>query len=448
MTILAITFRAPHDLVLNASNARTHSENQVRQIADSISNFGFNNSVLIDHEDKIIAGHGRVEAAKLLGIQEIPTVRLEHLSEAQKRAYIIADNRLAELAGWDNEILAIELQNLLDADVDFEVTDIGFETAEIDLILTNGAIAEAPDPADVVPTPGIGPAISQPGDLWQIGPHQLYCGNALLAESYVALMEGKSARLVFTDPPYNVPIEGHVCGLGKNRHREFSMASGEMSEAEFTRFLTSAFRNIAAVTCDGSIHFICMDWRHLSELLRAGRIAYSELKNLCVWAKASGGMGSLYRSQHELVAVFKSGAAPHINNVELGRHGRSRTNVWSYAGMNSFRADRDEMLAMHPTVKPVALVADAILDCSKRKDIVLDPFAGSGTTIIAAERVGRICYAMELDPWYVDVALRRITTVTGTEPLLATTGEEFRKLEAQRSVCTSSRATAVSRWRG
>jgi DNA modification methylase len=242
-------------------------------------------------------------------------------------------------------------------------------------------------------------------------------------------MGGEAAQMVFTDPPYNVPISGHVSGLGKAQHAEFRMASGEMTEAEFTRFLSTAFKHMATSSQGGAIHFICMDWRHLLELLRAGRIAYSELKNLCVWAKENGGMGSLYRSQHELIAVFKNGAEPHINNVELGRHGRNRTNVWRHAGMNSFQAGRDELLAMHPTVKPVALVADAILDCSHRRGIVLDPFAGSGTTIIAAERTGRRCFGMELDPTYVDRTLRRVRAALGIEPVCAVTGAAFSAME-------------------
>jgi len=430
MTHNHIVDRPVSELKPSPSNARTHSEKQIGQIADSIRSFRFNNPVLIDGEGYIIAGHGRVRAAAMLGMETVPTLLLDHLSEAQKRAYILADNRLAELAGWDKEILAIELQNLLDTDIDFEITDIGFETAEIDLILGSGDESGDIDPADDILPALEEETITKPGDLWLIGPHRLLCGDALASSSYAALMAGELAQMVFTDPPYNVPIAGHVSGLGKIQHSEFAMASGEMSEAEFTRFLSTVFRNMAEASVDGSIHFICMDWRHLLELLRAGRIAYSEFKNLCVWAKSCGGMGALYRSQHELVAVFKNGTAAHVNNVELGRYGRNRTNVWNYAGMNSFQADRDEKLAMHPTVKPVAMIADAILDCSRRREIVLDPFAGSGSTIIAAQRTGRRCYAMELDPRYVDVTLRRLRSVTGLEPVHAVTGQEFSRCDA------------------
>ncbi len=416
-----------------ARNSRTHSPKQIAQIAASIREFGFNNPVLIDHEGEIIAGHGRVEAAKKLGLDAVPCVRLEHLSEAQKRAYILADNRLAEKAGWDREILAIELQYLTHFDVDFDVTLTGFEMAEVDLLLGSGEKSEAKaDPADLVPDAVTGPAVTRPGDIWQIGRHRLICGDALAPETYARLLAGEKAQMVFTDPPYNVKIDGHVSGLGAAKHREFAFASGEMTEDEFTRFLARVFANLAGHAVDGAIHFVCMDWRHQGEVLAAARGTYSELKNLCVWAKTNGGMGSLYRSQHELVFVFKSGRAPHINNVELGKHGRYRTNVWQYAGANAFGATRDDDLAMHPTVKPVALVADAILDCSKRKGLVLDAFGGSGTTLVAAERTGRRGAAIEIDPAYCDVIVRRLAKVCGLAAVLEATGQSFDEVAALR----------------
>ena len=279
----------------------------------------------------------------------------------------------------------------------------------------------------------VGPPITRPGDCWLIGDHRLICGDSTDPDTYARLLEGAEAQMIFTDPPYNVPIEGHVSGLGKVKHREFAMASGEMPEAEFTTFLATVFRNLAGHSVEGAIHFICMDWRHLGEVLAAGKSAYSELKNLCVWAKTNGGMGSLYRSQHELVFVFKAGTAPHINNVELGKHGRYRTNIWSYAGINSFGKDRDADLALHPTVKPVALVADAILDCSKRRGIVLDAFAGSGTTLIAAEKTGRRGYGIELDPHYCDVIIRRLAAAANVEATHAATGRLFAEIEQERT---------------
>ncbi|MBA4172093.1 MAG: DNA methylase N-4, partial [Hyphomicrobium sp.] len=430
MSKLSITNLPVTGLRPYPGNARTHSAKQITEIATSIKAFGFNNPVLVDKDGTIIAGHGRVAAAKKLGLEVVPCVRLEHLGEAEKRAYILADNKLAEKAGWDRDILAIELQHLADLDLDFDITATGFEMAEIDLLLSD-ADADQADPADAVPEVAVGPAVTQPGDVWQIGRHRLICGDSTMSETYARLLAGERAQMIFTDPPYNVKIDGHVSGLGATKHREFAMASGEMSEAEFTRFLKDVFANLAGHAVDGAIHFVCMDWRHVGEVLAAATPVYSELKNICVWAKTNGGMGSLYRSQHELVFVLKSGRAPHINNVELGRHGRYRTNVWQYAGANAFSATRDGDLAMHPTVKPVALVADAILDCSRRKGIVLDAFAGSGTTLVAAERTGRRGYGIELDPLYCDVIVRRLATVAGLEAVHAVSGRTFSDLAAE-----------------
>lgn len=422
-----------------AGNARTHSRKQLRQIAKSIERFGFCNPVLIDDSKQIVAGHGRVEAAKTIGIADVPTVRLSHLSEADKRAYILADNKLAEKAGWDREILAIELQALIDLNVEIELT--GFETAEIDILLDEAREAGgAPSgPEDAVPPCAAGAAVSRLGDLWLLGQHRLLCGDARDQSAYNALLDVAKAQFVFTDPPYNVEIDGHVCGLGRIRHGNFAMGCGEMSETEFSAFLATVFERLAANSTDGSIHQICMDWRHMSEMLEAGRKAYSELKNLCVWNKTNAGMGTFYRSKHELVFVWKSGSAPHINTFELGQHGRSRSNVWDYAGVNVPKPGRLEELAMHPTVKPVSLVADAIKDCSRRNGLVLDPFAGSGTILIAAERTGRKACALEIDPAYVDVAVRRWQNYAGKRAVLAASGETFEQREEQ---CTAQAAPA------
>jgi DNA modification methylase len=415
------------------NNARTHSKRQIRQIANSIKKFGFCNPVLIDDAKQIIAGHGRVEAAKLLGIDAVPICRLSHLSDAEKRAYILADNKLAEKAGWDKELLAIELQGLIDLDVEIELT--GFEMPEIDLILEDAREANGASsgPEDDVPQCPSGPVVSQAGDLWVLGNHRLLCADARDQAAYESLLEGAKAQFVLTDPPYNVPIDGNVCGLGRIRHRDFAMGCGEMSEAEFIVFLETVFERLAENTVDGSIHQICMDWRHMWEMLAAGRKVYSELKNLCVWNKTNAGMGSFYRSKHELVFVWKCGTAAHINNFELGQHGRNRTNVWDYAGISSLRAGRSEELAMHPTVKPVALVADAIKDCSRRGGLVLDAFCGSGTILIAAERTGRKIRALEIDPAYVDVGVRRWQTYTGKAAVLAASGKTFETIEEQRA---------------
>jgi DNA modification methylase len=428
----AIELRPPAELRPYARNARRHTKKQIGQIARSIERFGFTNPVLISDDGEIIAGHGRVEAAKLLGLATVPTLKLSHLGEAERRAYVLADNKLALNAGWDQDILAIELQGLID--LDFEVDLTGFSLAEIDLTLDAARDADprSRGPEDEIPAMSA-KAVSRRGDLWLLGRHRLLCGDAREAGDYARVLEGQRAGLIFTDPPYNVPIDGHVCGLGRVRHREFAMGDGEMSEAQFTAFLTETLGCAAAAAADGAIAFVCMDWRHLAELMAAGRQVFSELKNRCVWAKTNGGMGAFYRSRHELVCVFKVGTAAHTNSFGLGDTGRYRTNVWDYPGISSLGARRDAALAMHPTVKPTALVADAIRDCSRRGDIVLDPFAGSGTTLIAAETCGRSARLIEYDPLYCDVILRRFERLTGKPAVLAESGASFEVVEAERS---------------
>jgi DNA modification methylase len=359
------------------------------------------------------------------------------MTEGQKRAYIIADNRLAESADWDEELLALEFEGLLELDIDLTMT--GFDVGEIDLIIGNDETpqeeeeVELPDPSD--------PVVTRAGDLWLCGHHRVLCGNALKQSDYKHLMEGTLADFIFTDPPYNVPIDGHVSGKGAIRHNEFAMASGEMSRDEFEAFLEKVCCNLVQASRPGSLHFHCMDWRHLLELLHAGEKHFTEFKNLCVWNKSNAGMGSLYRSRHELVLLFKNGTVPHINNVALGKYGRNRSNVWSYPGVNTFGKGRMAQLALHPTVKPVAMIADAILDCSNPGDLVLDPFLGSGSTLLAAERTGRKCHGMEIDPLYVDVVLRRFEAVTGIEPIHLKTGLGFHQLSLDREAASDTSNT-------
>ncbi len=431
---MVITYQTVAELRSNPRNSRTHSRRQIRQIADSIKVFGFTNPILLDSSNTIIAGHGRVAAAKLLGISEVPTIRLENLSADQVRAYVIADNRLAQKAGWDKSILAIELQNLLIIDSDFDVTITGFEIPEIDLILTTDS--SKPDPEEDFEEAKTGDAVTRPGDVWQLGRHRLLCGSAIERTSFSQLLGNKRADAVFVDPPYNVRIDGNVSGNGSIRHREFGMASGEMNEFEFITFLAASLGLLSRYSVAGSVHFVCMDWRHMSELLSAGRQVHESILNVCVWIKNNGGMGSFYRSRHELVFVYRKGSAQHRNNVQLGRFGRNRTNVWEYPSMNSLSKMSEEgnLLALHPTVKPVALVADALLDCSARGDLVLDSFLGSGSTLIAAERTGRVCYAMEIDPLYVDVAIRRWQKYTGDHAIQAVSGKSFDEIAAPSQV--------------
>jgi DNA modification methylase len=396
---------------------------------------------LTQDDGTIVAGHGRVEAAKLLGITEIPTLRLSHLSPTAIRAYALADNRLAELAGWDDEILAIELQGLIDLDFQVEIT--GFSTSAIDQALSTSAEHGSPDDEHIEPQSDALP-ISIPGETYNLGNHSLFYGSALDETAYMKLMQGEQATMIFADPPYNVPIDGHVSGLGRTRHREFAMASGEMSEMEFIDFLKTSFRHCAKHSVAGSLHYYFMDWRHSGEILAAGKAVYDEFKQLCVWNKTNAGMGSLYRSKHEMVFVFKRGKVPHVNNVELGRHGRSRSNVWDYPGANTFCRGREDALSVHPTVKPIALVADAILDVTRRKDIVLDPFGGSGTTLIAAERTGRRARLIEIDALYCDAIIRRWQRETGKQATLADNGRTFDDVAAERTeIVHAARQRAV-----
>ena len=440
---LKMTYRKVDDLKPYAGNARTHSAKQITQIAASIRQFGFTNPVLVDGASGIVAGHGRVAAARQLGMTEVPVIELAHLSEAERRAYVIADNRLAELAGWDRDILAIELQALSEMDLDFDLEITGYETAELDLLL-DGPAADQTDPDDDIAGMKTGPAVTRPGDIWLLGKHRLICGDARHPDTFTALMESDRAKAVFTDPPYNVKIGGHVCGSGAIQHREFAMASGEMDVAGFTAFLGSTLGAMADVSVDGAIHFVCMDWRHMGELRSAGDKVYSELKNLVVWKKSNGGMGTFYRSQHELVFVYKVGTAPHTNTFGLGDTGRYRTNVWDYPGVNSFGANQKD-LALHPTVKPVALVADAIKDVTRRGEIVLDGFGGSGTTLIAAERTGRVARLVELDPLYCDVICRRYEARTGRPAQLCGTEQIFSDVAIARAdKITNASAEAVT----
>ncbi len=408
-----------------ARNARTHTKKQIKQIAKSIERFGFTNPVLVSDDGEIMAGHGRVEAAKLLGWKSVPTLALSHLSDAERRAYVLADNKLALNAGWDRDILAIELQGLVDLEFDVELT--GFSLAEIDFVLDEAGEADPAgndSPEDVVHMV-TGLPISRMGDLWHLGRHKLLCGDTRSDGDMKCLLGTEQVDLVFTDPPYNVAIDGNVCGLGSVKHREFAFASGEMSRSQFTTFLTETLCNMAQYMRDGAIAFVCMDWRHMAELLEAGEAAFTELKNLVVWNKTNGGMGAFYRSKHELVFVFKQGNGPHTNSFGLGETGRYRTNVWDYAGISSIGAGRADELAMHPTVKPVALIADAIRDCSRRGEIILDGFGGSGSTLIAAEKTGRNARLIEYDPLYCDTIIRRWEHVTGKRATLAVTGEVF-----------------------
>jgi DNA modification methylase len=427
-----VTLVRVSELKPDPGNPRKHNRQQVRAIATSLDAFGFNAPVLVNNDKQIIAGHGRVEAAKLLGYSHVPAIQLDHLDPNQAKAYMLADNKLTDRSSWDERKLALVLKDLSELAIEFEIEATGFATSEIDIkiqSLTPSDISEADDFE-----PASGPAISRHGDLWILGEHRLYCGSSLDPITYKTLLEGKKAAAVFTDPPYNVRIAGHVSGKGAVRHREFAMASGEMGEQEFADFLTQTMAIIGKNSERGAVAYVCMDWRHMVELHQAGTAADFSLLNLCVWVKTNGGMGSFYRSRHELVFVFRNGGDSHRNNVELGRHGRNRTNVWHYDGANTFaRKGRENRLSVHPTIKPTALVADAIRDCTALDEIVLDVFLGSGTTLLAAEHTRRRCYGIELDPIYVDTAIRRWERLTGKgcKHVSGATFEELSKTRGQ-----------------
>ena len=411
-------------LVEYARNPRKNDVVVDKMVA-CIKEFGFRIPIVAKSDGTVIDGHLRLKAAKKLGLKEVPIVIADDLSDAQIKAFRLVANQSANWAEWDEELLKLEFEELQDANFDLNLT--GFDLNEIDRLLQQENDIEE-DELEETASDEEHTIVSKAGDLWLLGEHRLLCGDSTKLADVQLLMNGHTADMIFTDPPYNVKVS-EISGLGKFHHKEFAMASGEMSEQEFIDFLSSVFSNMIAVSKDGSIHYICMDWKHIYEIILVGRNSYTEFKQLCVWNKGTGGMGTFYRSQHELIFVFKKGTAKHTNNFELGEHGRYRTNVWDYAGTNSFISDdRDELLKMHPTVKPVRLVADAILDCSKYGELILDLFGGSGTTLIACEETHRKCHMMELDPKYVDTIIRRWQKHTGKQAVHADSGKTFDEL--------------------
>ena len=419
---------------------RKHPEAQIERIRASIRRFGFLCPPLIEATGEIIAGVARVEAARRAGYDELPVLVASNLSAADIKAYRIADNKLAEMSSWDRDVLKLEFEGILEIDNTFDLQFTGFDTAEIDLVLNPIDASEDESPDDDAPAPNA-VAVSRVGDVWMLGEHMLVCGDALSPETFEGLMQGQAARLVLSDVPYNVPVDGHVGGLGKKHHREFVQASGEMTDAEFADFLRRAIMVMVANLMDGGVVGLFIDWRSVETMLRVGRELGLNLINLIVWNKSNGGMGSLYRSKHELLCLFKKGRASHVNNVMLGAKGRYRTNVWDYAGVNTFGAGRMADLEAHPTVKPVAMIADAIMDLTNRNELVIDSFVGSGTTIVAAQKTGRIARCTELDPLYVDVAIRRFKARFGMDAVHQATGLTFDALAAQRSE-SSTEATS------
>ena len=424
---LAIAYRKICDLRPYPNALRIHTRSQRRKAKSLLRRFGQVAPIIIDFQGVIVDGHLIFDEAKALGYDEVATITVDRRNEAEVRALRLALNRLPQDSKWDNARLRAEFEELLEITFDFSLT--GFDQVEIDMVLsleepTSAGVEDAPPVMDPNAIP-----VSRDGDVWLMNAHRLICGDARKPQVLAKLVGDASAQMVFTDPPYNVKIEGHVSGLGGTKHREFAMASGELSRVQFIEFLMSSVSALLPGLQSGGLLYICMDWRHLCDLQSAVEQLGLTPMNLSVWAKTNAGMGTFYRSQHELVYVVKKGAEPHINNFELGKKGRSRTNVWHYSGMNVVGRGRDDLLKLHPTVKPVALVADAIRDVSHRNGIVLDPFLGSGTTLIAAQDTGRRCFGVEYDALYVDLAVRRWMDHTGGIATLAETGETFEQRE-------------------
>jgi DNA modification methylase len=404
-----------------ARHARNHNKRAIEKIKKIIAHYGQLVPIIVDPNNVIIDGHAVWQSMTELGSGDIAVIVVAGRSDPEVKALRLALNRIPSDAAWDNERLRREIQELVNLSFDLELT--GFDAPEIDHIL-DVDLQELNVVDDDIPAVEKN-AVSAAGDVWACGHHRVGCGDARDQAFVDRVRDGKMSDICFIDPPYNVPIAGFVSGKGCARHRESAHAVDEMSSDEFIAFLGESLKVLRAASTPSALIFACMDWRHVFELIGAGRQCGLDLLNMCVWAKTNAGMGSLYRCQHELICVFKAGAEAHANNVELGRHGRNRSNLWTYRGFNAFGSDRDELLANHPTVKPVMMIADALRDVTKRGGIVLDTFLRSGSTLMAAEEIGRRCFGVELDPLHVDLAIRRWQTKTARDVLHAETGELF-----------------------
>lgn len=427
---LRIVRRAIDSVRPAGARARVTTPEQLERVIKSIRQFGLVTPILIDAEDRIVSGHVVWEAAQKIGSETIECLVVDHLDDAELKALSLALNRIAETGDWNLDTLREVMIEIRSADIDLTTT--GFTLQEFDQI----TLAPSPSSQDEEDCAEVEfkdeTPVSRIGDLFQLNDHRLLCGDALEAESYRQVLGGRMAHCTFSDPPYGCKIEGFVSGLGKHKHKDFVMASGEMDDAQFIEFLETYLTHCRTFTSKGAVTFACMDWRQIDKLLAAGAQAGFNRNNIVVWNKGSGGMGSLYRSAHELIAVFCNGKSPATNNVELGRHGRDRSNLWSYPGANRRGSSANHALADHPTPKPIELVEDALLDITRPGDVVLDPFSGSGTTLIAAERCGRITCGIELDPQYVDRTIRRWERMTGHEVIHVESGMTFTELMTER----------------
>ena len=415
-------------IILRSKSLRKHSKKQLQKLKNAINKVGYVNSILLDEKYNILAGELRLFAAKELGFTQIPAIILENLTPEEIEAIRILDNRIAEDGEWNFENLKDEIEKLMKFDITFE--DLGFDTVDYDeifLIKNSGENkVHDTDKEDESWLDVNIPTKVKTGDLWRLGDHFIFCGDSLNDKSFEILMRGELAKIVVTDPPYNCKIKGHVCGLGKTQHEEFAMASGEMTDSEFAEFISKFMQNLVKFSCDGSLSYIFMDWVGVKLLLTQGKKHYSELKNITVWNKGVGGMGAFYRSQHEMVPIFKNGKAKHQNHIQLGKNGRYRTNVWDYSGIRVTNPGSLDLLRLHPTVKPVAMLHDILLDASSKNDVVLDCFGGSGSTLIAAERCKRRARLIEISPRYCDVIIYRWRQETGKTAKLV---KNYKELE-------------------
>jgi DNA modification methylase len=431
--ISVIDLRVPNRLVRPPTKRATATAQHI------LSTHGQVAPIIVDSNGVIIVGLEFYEAAKALGWTTIKIVRLEAMTDEARRALTIALHRIPELSDWDDAALAAELHELKALNLDFDLGDAtGFTIGELDVILDPSGKDDKRDPLDQLPQPSKVP-VTQAADIWQLADHRIICGSCLDGPTVALAMNSQTVAMLLTDPPYNIAIKGNV----SRSHEDFQMGVGEQSREQFIAFLTGSIEHLLPFLPDGALLYVFMDRRHLLELQLAAEALGLTLYDLAIWNKGSGGMGSFYRSQHEPCMIFKKGTAPHRNNIELGKHGRYRTNVWDHRGFSSFGKGREEALAAHPTVKPVALLAEAIKDCTKRGDIIVDPFLGSGSTLLAAEKTGRIAYGVELEPKYVDVAIQRWQKMTGKSAILEATGETFAEVLARRTGAVSTTTTVI-----
>lgn len=427
---IAIEYVAVGSLKPDPRPQRKHSQRQLASLIGAIERFDVVRPILVTDDNVVLDGNAVLEAAKRLGHDTIPVIRIDGYTPNELRALQMSLNRIGEHAQWDEAVLRADFIALLaDPDIEFSLDFTGFDQVFVDRVTLADDVGT---PQDDVPEPDGGAPVTRLGDVWICGHHRIVCGDSRDGAVYVLLLAGGRVRLILTDPPYNVRISGNVSGLGKVQHGEFAMASGEMTRAEFIEFQRQVFDHCKQHGVDGALLYAFIDGRHVADQIAAGEAVFGELKQLVVWAKDNAGMGTFYRSQHELLTIWKLGDAPNVNTFGLGSNGRYRSNVWNYPGCASLGAGRAEALSFHPTVKPLPMIVDAILDVTHQGEIVLDPFGGSGTTLIAAERTGRIARLIEIDPKYVDVTLRRFIAETGEEPTLAETGEAFSEVRSRR----------------